>query len=196
VLRFSDRATTVAISNSRLVRLVRTQFAAWLIPLLQRSRRARTAGFRTIAQLAINYRDSPAVQEGPNEPPRGPRAGDRFPDLPVTLNGQASRLQKVLTATPGFHLLLCIDTTSRPTGELDAIRVRHGDLVTVHQLARAPGSGALVDPAGQALARLGAERGAHYLVRPDGHIAYRNSGTDLAGVTQYLARWLRAVASP
>jgi hypothetical protein len=33
-----------------------------------------------------------------------------------------------------------------------------------------------------------------YLVRPDGDIAYRNSGTDLAGVTRYLAHWLRADA--
>jgi len=29
-----------------------------------------------------------------------------------------------------------------------------------------------------------------YLVRPDGHLAYRNRGTDLTGVRTYLAHWL------
>jgi 2-polyprenyl-6-methoxyphenol hydroxylase-like FAD-dependent oxidoreductase len=195
VLRVSDRATTVALSNRRLVRLVRTQLAPRLIPPLLRSRRLRTWGFRTIAQLEINYRDSPAVREGENAPAKGPRAGDRLPDLRVILNGQASRLQQALTATPAFHLLLCADTASWPTGELDAIRRRHGDLVTVHRLARESEPGALVDPTGSALARLGGDRtAAHHLVRPDGHIAYRNSGTDLAGLTRYLAHWLPTVA--
>jgi hypothetical protein len=60
-------------------------------------------------------------------------------------------------------------------------------------LAHAPEPGALVDPTGRALTRLGAERAAaHYLVRADGHVAYRNSGTDVAGVMRYLDRWLRA----
>jgi 2-polyprenyl-6-methoxyphenol hydroxylase-like FAD-dependent oxidoreductase len=195
VLRASHRATTVALSSRPLVRLVRTQLAPRIIPALLHSRRLRSSGFRTIAQLEISYRDSPAVREGENAPPRGPRAGDRLPDLGVTLNGHPSRLQQALTATPAFHLLLCTDTASRPTRELDAIRARHGALVTVHRLTREPEPGALCDPTGSVLARLGGDRtAAHYLIRPDGHIAYRNSGTDLAGLTRYLAHWLPTVA--
>jgi hypothetical protein len=30
---------------------------------------------------------------------------------------------------------------------------------------------------------------AHYLIRPDGHLAYRD-GTDLAGLRAYLSHWL------
>jgi 2-polyprenyl-6-methoxyphenol hydroxylase-like FAD-dependent oxidoreductase len=193
VLRFSDRATTAALSNRRLVRLVRTQLAPRLIPPLLRSRRLRTSGFRTIAQLEINYRDSPAVREGENAPPKGPQAGDRLPDLRVILNGPL-RLQQALTATPAFQLLLCTDTAGWPTGDLDAIRERHGDLITIHRLTREPEPGALADPTGSALARLGSDRTpAHYLIRPDGHIAYRNSGNDLAGLTRYLDHWLPVV---
>jgi 2-polyprenyl-6-methoxyphenol hydroxylase-like FAD-dependent oxidoreductase len=158
VLRASDRATTVALSSRPLVRLVRTQLAPRLIPPLLRSGRLRSSGFRTIAQLEINYRDSPAVREGENAPPRSPRAGDRLPDLRVTLNGHASRLQQALTATPAFHLLLCSDTVRWPAGELDAIRARHAALVTIHRLTREPEPGALVDPTGSVLARLGGER--------------------------------------
>jgi 2-polyprenyl-6-methoxyphenol hydroxylase-like FAD-dependent oxidoreductase len=194
VLRFSDRATTVALSNRRLVRLVRTRLAPRIIPAFLRSRRLRSSGFRTIAQLEINYRDSPAVREGENAPPRGPRAGDRLPDLRVTVDGHASRLQQALTATPAFHLLLCGDTAGWPAGELDDIRERHGDLVTIHRLTREPEPGALCDPTGSVLDRLGGDRtAAHYLIRPDGHIAYRNSGTGLAGLTRYLDHWLPAV---
>jgi hypothetical protein len=91
-------------------------------------------------------------------------------------------------------LLLCGDTAGWPAGELDAIRARHGALVTVHRLTREPEPGALVDPTGSALDRLGGDRtAAHYLVRPDGHIAHRNGGTELAGLIPYLDHWLPAV---
>jgi hypothetical protein len=42
--------------------------------------RAVASGFRTLAQLNIGYRHSPAVQEGRPGLRRGPRAGDRLPD--------------------------------------------------------------------------------------------------------------------
>jgi hypothetical protein len=62
----------------------------------------------------------------------------------------------------------------------------------VHRLAREPRSGALHDTAGKAYERLGvvgARATAHHLVQPDGHIAYRAAGTDLAGLDWYLTRW-------
>jgi 2-polyprenyl-6-methoxyphenol hydroxylase-like FAD-dependent oxidoreductase len=43
VLRLSDRASSVAISDSRLVRLLRTQLAPRLVPALLRFRRGRTS---------------------------------------------------------------------------------------------------------------------------------------------------------
>jgi hypothetical protein len=36
---------------------------------------------------------------------------------------------------------------------------------------------------------LAGAQAAHYLIRPDGHLAYRD-GTDLAGLRAYLSRWL------
>jgi hypothetical protein len=50
----------------------------------------------------------------------------------------------------------------------------------------------LVDRAGEAFARLGIERAAQYLVRPDGHIGFRCGGTSVAAVTQYLDRWFHS----
>jgi hypothetical protein len=50
--------------------------------------------------------------------------------------------------------------------------------------------GALHNADRQAFARLGVEQAAHYLIRPDGHLAYRASGTDLDGLQRHLAHWL------
>jgi hypothetical protein len=48
---------------------------------------------------------------------------------------------------------------------------------------------ALIDVDGVALARLGVESSGQYLIRPDGHIAFRCLGSDLSGATEYLNRW-------
>jgi hypothetical protein len=41
---------------------------------------------------------------------------------------------------------------------------------------------------------LGVRDAAQYLVRPDGHIAFRCAGRDLTAVERYLAEWFPAVA--
>jgi 2-polyprenyl-6-methoxyphenol hydroxylase-like FAD-dependent oxidoreductase len=191
VLRFSDRASSVAVSGSRIVRLIRTRVAPRLVSLFVRLRWPRARGFRTISQLAIAYRDSPAVEEGQPRPRRGPKAGDRLPDQRVRRDGHEVWLQDAL-ASPGFHLLLC-GPGDWPSATLSDLRTRYGERVTVHRLSREPTPGVLQDPDGHALARLGAQRPVHYLLRPDGHVGYRAGGTDLRGAETYLARWLSAV---
>jgi hypothetical protein len=57
-------------------------------------------------------------------------------------------------------------------------------------LAREAAPGVLHDVDGQAFARLGVERAAHFLVRPDGYVAYRSGSADLNGLQRYLAGWL------
>src|SRR5215831_5533399 len=92
VIRFTDRAARIATSESRILRLVRTQLAPRLAPILLRSSRARAYGFRTLAQLRINYRHSPAVQEGEPTLNRGPKAGDRLPDARIARDGSSQSL--------------------------------------------------------------------------------------------------------
>jgi 2-polyprenyl-6-methoxyphenol hydroxylase-like FAD-dependent oxidoreductase len=188
VLRFTDRAATIATSESRILRLLRAQAAPRLAPLVLRFSRARAYGFRTLAQLRIHYRRSPAVHEGEPALGRGPKAGDRLPDARIASDGQAGWLQDAVVA-PSFHLLLCGPTDGWDTNHL-ALQDRYGGLLVVHRLARHAAPGALHDVDGQAFARLGVEGAAQYLVRPDGHIGYRCGGTDLGGVDSYLARWL------
>ena len=189
VVRFTDRAFSVATSTSPLVRALRTRLVPRVLPLALRFGSGLAYGFRTISQLGIGYRHSPAVQDGRPAPRRGPKAGDRLPDARIARDRQVCWLGEAL-AEPGFHLLLC----GRP-GDWDARRVatvsgRHAGTLAVHHLTREAARGALHDLDGQAFARLGVKGTAQYLIRPDGHIGYRCAGTDLDGLQRYLSRWL------
>jgi 2-polyprenyl-6-methoxyphenol hydroxylase-like FAD-dependent oxidoreductase len=192
VLRFTDRAFTLATSPNPLVRLLRTHAAPRLIRLALGFRRGRAMSFRALSQLAINYRNSPATEEGHPRLRNGPRAGDRLPDAPIVVDRQPQTLHRAL-ATPRFHVLLAGATAAWPTDDTTALVDRHARLVEVHRLTREPRAGALVDADGHAHRRLGidgTDQAAHYLVRPDGHIAYRAATTDLGGMRSYLDRWL------
>jgi 2-polyprenyl-6-methoxyphenol hydroxylase-like FAD-dependent oxidoreductase len=189
VLRFTDRAATIATSESRILRLLRSQLVPRLAPLVLRSTRARAYGYRTLGQLRIHYRSSPAAEEGEPALRRGPKPGDRLPDARISRDGQAGWLHDAVAA-PSFHLLLCGSADSWDSDRLAAMRERHDGLLVVHLLARRAAPGALHDLNGQAFARLGVEGAAQYLVRPDGHIGYRCRRTNLGGVDRYLARWL------
>jgi len=187
VLRVTDRATAIATADTPVVRLIRTQIAPRLAPIVLRFARLRAFGFRTLSQLRINYRDSPAVDEA--RPGRGPRAGDRLPDAHIVEHGRERWLQEVL-ARPTHHLLLCGPAESWNNDQLARLSERYAGLVAFHRLAREAAADVLHDVRGEAFARLGVEQAAHYVVRPDGHIGYRSDATDLGGLERYLARWL------
>ena len=86
VVRFTDRAFSVATSTNPLVRTLRT----WLVPRSSRWRCGSAGGGLRLPdrlQLGIGYRRSPAVEEGRPALRRGPRAGDRLPDARVVRDG-------------------------------------------------------------------------------------------------------------
>ena len=194
VVRSTDRAFSAATSTNPLLRLLRTELVPRVLPLGLRFDRAVAYGFRTVSQLNIGYRHSPAVQEGRPTLRRGPRAGDRLPDARIARDGQACWLGEALAA-PCFHLLLCGPPGDWHPSQLTTLRHRYPDTLAVHHLTRGATPGALHDRDGQVFARLGVEATAQYLVRPDGHIGYRCGGDDLAGLQCYLMRWLPNTAS-
>jgi len=195
VLRLSDRAFTLATSTNPLLKLARARLLR-LAPVALRFAPGRAAAFRTLAQLSIGYRHSPAATDGPGAPRRGPHAGDRLPDAPVVDDRRPTTLHAA-TAAPGWHLLLCGPADKWPA---TAAAWRDTDVVAVHHLSRSAAPGVLHDPDGTALRRLGLDpagrRAAHYLVRPDGHVGYRAGGNDLTGLDAYLTRWLPGATRP
>ncbi|NED98895.1 FAD-dependent monooxygenase [Phytoactinopolyspora halotolerans] len=186
VVRFTDLGFRVATAANPVARTIRTVLAPRMFSMLRRVPKVRAAAFRTVAELTIDYRDSIAVQDGQPPPRGGPRAGDRLPGGTVVADGEERSLYE-LAGVPGFHLLLCGRPDAWPSAELEDIRQRYADLVSVHHLT-----------GGAALPRLGrGPRGSvHYLVRPDSHVSYRAAGTDLSGLHAYLERWLPRSSSP
>ena len=191
LLRATDRLFArfaQSLSGGRLaVALRRIVIRRVVAPALSR-RRFRRAAFHFASQLGIRYRTSPAVAEGEPRLSTGPQAGDRLPDAHVLRDGQRTYLQQAL-ASPHLHLLLCGPACAWNRDEVAMLARRFPDVLAIDYLAREHADGALVDSSGAAFTRLGIAGSAIYLIRPDGHVAYRAGGTDLRGPAAYLARW-------
>jgi 2-polyprenyl-6-methoxyphenol hydroxylase-like FAD-dependent oxidoreductase len=161
VLRLTDRLFTIATTTNPIVRTVRTRVVPLLAPVALRLAPGRAAAFRTLSQLGIRYRRSPLSVDGPDTANCGTGPGERMPDAPYLTK-------------PGFHLLLCGPPGAWPpdydSPAEGAPTADWPDSVTLH--------------------RVPATLPTQYLVRPDGHVGYRASGTDLSGLRAYLARWL------
>jgi 2-polyprenyl-6-methoxyphenol hydroxylase-like FAD-dependent oxidoreductase len=200
LLRYTDRAFSLftrAMSANRIASWFRRTIVARVVPWIFRAAGLRNRAFKFVSELGIAYPRSPAAAEGTPRLRSGPRAGARLPDAPVERDGRSSYLQKELSG-PRFHLLLCGDASQWDKLGVDNLAARYGDLLQVHYLARDAAPGVLVDSAGEALQRLGvrgADAAAQYLVRPDGYIAARCAGRDVAFVGRYLARWATATTA-
>jgi len=191
LVRYTDRvfsSFTRAMSSSAVAGWVRRAIMPAVLPRVFRSRRLRTAAFRFVSELGIRYRRSPAVTEGEPHLRGGPRAGDRLPDVHVTIDGRAAWLQEAVVG-PRLTLLLCGDAAAWAPDRLSALRVTYPQLLALRFLTRSAVAGALVDEGGDALTRLGVRDAAQYLVRPDGHVAFRCRGRELAALERYLGAW-------
>jgi 2-polyprenyl-6-methoxyphenol hydroxylase-like FAD-dependent oxidoreductase len=191
LLRYTDRlfsTFTRAMSGRPLATWARRVVVPRVVPHVFGSRRIRRAAFAFVSELGIRYRRSPAVVEGEPRQRSGPRAGDRFPDAEVLVNGRSTYLQQEL-AGPHLALLLCGDPHHWDAGELNRLRGRYGRIVKTYSLSALDGDGSLVDEKGHAFARLGVRDAAQYLVRPDGYIAFRCAGRTFESLNQYLSQW-------
>jgi len=194
LLRYTDRAfgaLTRATSRGAIAGWAR-RVVPRLLPRVYESRRLRAFAFRFVSELGIHYRRSPAVVEGEPRLRGGPRAGDRLPDGSLTIDGRPGWLQEAIAAAPRLALLLCGEPAAWDAGHLDELRARFDGLLAIHRLTSRAHPGALVDERGEVLARLGVRDAAQYLVRPDGHVAFRCAGRELSALESYLGEWFTA----
>ncbi|APR75723.1 2-polyprenyl-6-methoxyphenol hydroxylase [Minicystis rosea] len=196
LLSFTDRLFTFASSRSRLLVALRNALAPVVIPQVLGRDALRRRAFRFVSQLAIKYPQSPIVAErieGANATFReGPRAGARAPDGPVAGGGM---LLDRLGGT-SHHLLVFggpkAGAVTAPETMLAALTARGAEFAAVHRIiGHAPpngNQGALVDESGVLHRRYGLEGPGHYLVRPDGYIAFRAPGLEPGALADYLNR--------
>src|SRR5260370_6680425 len=158
VLGFTDKLTGLLTMRSRAKRAVRDT----VIPVVSRVPVVQRAAARKLSQLSVAYPRSPLVQ--PHGHGRGPKPGDRFPDVDVRSERGPARLHHLLGS--GRHVLI-----------VSGARVRSAlDTAGVACFAE------LVDVAGRDLRSRFAVR------RPDGILAARGSPQDTHHGVDYLRR--------
>jgi 2-polyprenyl-6-methoxyphenol hydroxylase-like FAD-dependent oxidoreductase len=161
----TDRGFTIVTSPGRLARLVRVVVAPRLLPALFRVAAVRRFMFRTVSQIAVNYRHS-ALSEGAAGAVQG---GDRLPWVPP----EREREQ----ASDNFTPLASLWWQAHVYGACEA---------SVAELCRGRGVAMHTFPWSPACERAGLKRDALYLVRPDGYVGFADPEANPARLQQYL----------
>jgi hypothetical protein len=153
----TDRAFAVATSPGCLARFVRVELVPRVLPALFRIRAVRRFQFRALSQTALHYRASPlsAGRLG------GVRGGDRLPwvedaDNHAALRSRDWQVHVYGAAAPGLES--ACRSLELPLRVFDWRPAMRGPGLT---------------------------RDAHYLVRPDGHVALVDAGPDTSALLRY-----------
>lgn len=145
---------------------------------------------RTFSMLTVGYPDSPGVEDhrhGWHD--RGPRAGERAPDAPLT-NDRDEELTFFRTwAGDSRHQLLLFPGPNPAPARLAELRAVAAELGERPDFLRALVLDHPVDPNGEAHLAYDALEETAYLVRPDGYIGFRSAPVDAATLRAYIARW-------
>ena len=175
LLRTTDRAFTLVVSDSWVAGMLRTRIVARIAAFAMTLSRVRRIAFRTISQIGISYRESPLSKMLPGLPGGAPRAGDRFPWLRLRFqaNGPIEDLFQKLDDTR-YNLIIIGQLA--PSEEVSGL----GDLLSAHVIP---------DDAHNAreLARVRIHGQAFYLLRPDGHVGLAGTRLELGALTRYLS---------
>jgi len=175
LLRTTDRAFQLIVSDSWLAGMFRTKIMATVAAAAMRRERVRTLAFRTISQIGIRYPDSALSQTLPGLPADAPAAGERFPWMKLTFDaktGPEDVFEKLDDTR--FNLLVM----GQPVPSADS--VDHGDLLHTHPISDTAENNAQ-------LQRVRIAGPAFYLLRPDGHVGVCGSRLDTNAVSRYLA---------
>ena len=177
LLDTTDRGFRLAVSDSWLAGLFRTQVLARIAAFAMSGQRIQSIAFRTISQTGIHYRHS-ALSQSMSLPPNAPQAGDRFPWLKLKLrrDGPVEDLFKSVDDTR-FNLYVL----GQPGPDAGALPL--GDLLRVHVVPSDP-----VNDAQLHSARIA--QPSFYLVRPDGYIGLCGSRLAAEDVQRYVSERL------
>jgi len=162
----TDEAFTGVTSDGALARLVRLHIVPILFPLITRLASLRRVMFRTISQIAVNYRGS-SLSEGSAGMVHG---GDRLPWVKLNLNG--------------------IEDNFAPLTSLDWQLHVYGEAApTIQAMCDARRLPLHTFPWRSDMDRAGLQRNAVYLVRPDGYVGVADSVGSAITITSYLDKF-------
>ena len=163
----TDRVFTMVTSRGSVARLVRTKVVPRIAPSLLRLSPLRRFLFLTVSQIGVNYRDS-RLSAGEAGTVRG---GDRLPW--VVLAAGNDNFEPLASLTWQAHVY----GEPRPGVSEACASIE----LPLHVFAWAP-----------MMRRAGLERGALYVIRPDGYVGFADARADLKRLRQY---WTNAVVA-
>ncbi len=174
LLKTTDQAFSVVVSDRWLAKLFRTRIANKLVAFAMGRERLRRLAFVTISQIGIRYPDSPLSRMAAGWPDGAPLAGDRFPWLRLkrSPDGSTEDLYAKLDDTR-FNLIVIgqAGLTAEPTG-LEGLLLTH-----------VVPDDALND---RELARWRLPKPSFFLLRPDGHVGLAGTRLDAAALGDYM----------
>ncbi|HEV8177293.1 MAG TPA: FAD-dependent monooxygenase, partial [Gemmatimonadales bacterium] len=129
LLRTTDRAFSLVVSNSTVAGLFRTRVVPKILAVAMRVKRIRKLAFRTISQIGIHYRDSSLSENLPGLPDGAPRAGDRFPWLRLAFSADGPPEDLYAKLDDTRFTVIQIGQPA-PSGEVSGL----GDLLRVLQV--------------------------------------------------------------
>jgi 2-polyprenyl-6-methoxyphenol hydroxylase-like FAD-dependent oxidoreductase len=153
----TDQVFAGVLNPSAPARFIRTKIVPVLVPALLRFNWVRRLAFRTVSQIAVNYRGS-ALSRGMAGRVHG---GDRLPwvdDNFAALTSLSWQVHVYGEAAPGM----------RSWCDEHALPLQ-------------------VFPWRSAMRKAGLKRDAVYLVRPDGYVAFADASASAAGIAGYLS---------
>jgi 2-polyprenyl-6-methoxyphenol hydroxylase-like FAD-dependent oxidoreductase len=156
VLRLTDKMIGLATMRHPVKRAARNA----ILPMATRLPAVQKMAARRLSQMSLSYPPSPVVRPGTG---RGPRPGERMPDLEVRTDAGPMQLHRALGQ--GRHLLLVSDAQIQAAFTASGLEVFAG----------------LVD-----VVNVGTWSAEFALVRPDGILAARGSVRDVHVVIDYL----------
>jgi 2-polyprenyl-6-methoxyphenol hydroxylase-like FAD-dependent oxidoreductase len=159
----TDRAFTAVISTSAFARFVRTKAIPAFAPALFRVPAMGRFAFRTVSQIAVNYRDS-ALSRGAAGKLHG---GDRLPWVKIG-QGEEDNFAALTSMDWQMHVY------GHPTLELRTLA--DGRRIPLH-----------VFPWSAGMRHAGLRRDAVYLIRPDGYIGLVDSAGSATAIGTYLS---------
>ena len=166
----TDRAFQLVTSTGALAAFVRLRVVPIILPVLFAIDAMRRFMFRTVSQIAIEYRDSALSSGAAGEV----RAGDRLPWVKLDEVGGDS------AAGDNFAPLAAMDWQLHVYGETSP---------AITELCRARGLAVHAFAWRHAMQAAGLARNAAYLIRPDGYIGFADAAGDAEILERYVDAW-------
>lgn len=190
VLSRTEALTHAIGSESALFRSVFNHVAPWIVSL-ENVQQKSTEG---MSQLALNYRESSLSDS--NESAGSLRAGDRLPDLPVTVfnhgemkpdestpqEPEATTIFKLLNPSMFTLLFSNVADPAKIHAEIQNTSGPWRSLINSHHVRATPGDDTFKKHFGNSPSIV--------LVRPDGYLAFTGTDRSVAKLASYCDKWL------